>query len=124
MDVKGVIRLRELIARLIINTASLYATGTFVAGIHIGSWRNALIGAIVFSFLNMTVKPIVQFISFPITCLTIGLFSLVINGVILGLTAFFTPIEISGFGTAIIGGIFLGIINWILGFIFLEKDNK
>ncbi|NLL70092.1 MAG: phage holin family protein [Epulopiscium sp.] len=115
--------MRELIARLIINTAALYGAGQFISGIHVDSWGTALWGAIIFSVLNMIVKPILKFISFPITCLTIGLFSLVINGFILYLTAFLSSIQIDTFGAAFIGGIVVGIINWFLGMIFLA-DNK
>jgi len=71
----------------------------------------------------MTIKPILKFISFPITCLTIGLFSLVINGVVLYLTAALSPIDITHFGAAFLGALVVGIINWFLGIIFLS-DNK
>jgi putative membrane protein len=114
---------KELIARLIINTASLYAAGQMIKGMTVDTWTIAFIGAIVFSVLNMTVKPILKFISLPVTCLTIGLFSLIINGAILGLTALFTNIQITGFGAAITGAIVVSIINWLLGIIFLGKKE-
>ena len=113
--------MRELLARLIINTVALYGAGQLITGIHVESWGMALWGAIIFSLLNMIVKPILKIISFPITCF--GLFSLVINAFILYLTAFLSSIQIDSFGTALVGGIAVGIINWFLGILFL-KENK
>lgn len=115
--------MRELVARLIINMASLYAAGHWIQGMRVDSWRTAFIGAVVFSILNMTIKPILKVISLPITCLTIGLFSLIINAAILALTALLTPIEIYSFGAAIIGAIIVSMINWLLGIIFLKKKE-
>lgn len=115
--------MRELIARIIINTAALYGTGYMLDGVTVETWGVAFFGAIIFSLLNMTIKPILKFISFPITCLTVGLFSLVINGIILYLTAALSPIDITHFGAAFLGALMVGVINWVLGIIFLT-DNK
>ena len=116
--------MRELILRLIINTVSLYAAGSLISGLHVETWQAAIIGAIIFSILNMIVKPIIKLISLPITIMTLGLFTLVINAAILGLTAFLTDISIDGFGAAFWGAMAISFINWALGVAFIGKKKK
>lgn len=83
---------------------------------------------LIFGLVNAVVKPIVSFLSLPITCLTLGLFALVINAAMLGLTAWisgYTPVHltIDSFVTAFIGAIIVAIVSavtgWALG---LRKD--
>lgn len=87
-----------------------------------------LLLGLIFGLVNAVVKPIVSFLSLPITCLTLGLFALVINAAMLGLTAWlssYTPVHltIDSFVTAFIGAIIVAIVSavtgWALG---LRKD--
>lgn len=84
-----------------------------------------IIMALVLSLINISVKPIMQVISLPITVLTLGIFYLVINALMLELAAwaatglFASGIAIDGFGAALLGSIVIsivsGIVNGILG---------
>ena len=68
--------------------------------------------AIIFSLVNLTIKPILKVLSFPITLLTLGLFSLVVNAVVLSIAfKFVSTAHIGSFGTAFWASIVLSFIN-------------
>ena len=69
---------------------------------------------LLFGLVNAIVGPILRFFSLPFVVLTLGLFLLVINAALLGLTALITDrMTIDGIGTAIIGGLILAVAGWI-----------
>lgn len=73
-----------LIVRVLANTAALYVAQRFVSGfVVIGGWERYLLAGVLLGLLNLIVKPILKFISFPLIILTLGLFTLVINAFIL-----------------------------------------
>ena len=76
----------------------------------------AVVASIVLSILNIFIKPLLSLLSFPITFLTFGLFSVVINGIMLELTAVFVGAHFSftSFGAAVIVAIILSIANTII----------
>src|SRR3954467_11613076 len=69
--------------------------------------------ALIFAVVNAFIGPIVRLLSLPFVVLTLGLFLLVVNAALLGLTALLTDrLEVDGFGTAILGGLILAIAGW------------
>ena len=67
--------------RLIITALGLWAAATIVPGITIAGWRSLLVAALVLGIVNAIVRPIILFLTLPITVLTLGLFLLVVNGI-------------------------------------------
>ena len=79
---------------------------------------------IVLGVLTAFVKPALQFISLPLTCLTFGLFALVINAVIFGLAAALTPgLEVTLWG-AIVGAIFASVTNGIVNSVVDDESTR
>lgn len=72
-----------LILEIIISSIAVYFTAWLLPGISVKSFGSAIIVAVVLGILNAVLKPILQFISFPITVITFGLFLLVINTIII-----------------------------------------
>jgi putative membrane protein len=69
---------------------------------------------LIFGVVNAIVGPILRLLSLPFVVLTLGLFLLVVNAALLGLTALVTDrLTVDGFGTAVIGGLILAIVSWI-----------
>ena len=81
-----------------------------------------LIIGIIFSVLNEFVKPVLTILTLPAVFLSLGLFTLVINGMIIYLTAVFIPGLSIGFGTAIIGGIVMSLANYLITNLFEGKE--
>ncbi|MDJ0742354.1 MAG: phage holin family protein [Xenococcaceae cyanobacterium MO_167.B27] len=106
----------SLLITLLVTAVSLLIISKLPTGVEIDSFNKALISAIVFGVLNALLRPILAFISFPITFITFGLFALIINAVIFGLAAaLVTGFRLRwGFWSALIGSFALGVINSII----------
>lgn len=75
----------------------------------------AFVVAVVLAVINHTIKPIISAVALPITILTLGLFSLVINGAMIALAALIVPaFSIPSFFMAIIFAVVMSLINWVL----------
>jgi putative membrane protein len=73
--------------------------------------------ALIFGVVNLVVKPVAQLLSFPVLILTLGLFALVINALMLLLTSWLAAqldvgFHVEGFGTAVLGGLVVAIVSW------------
>ena len=101
---------------LLVTAVSLLIISKLPTGVEIDSLNKALISAFVFGILNAVLRPILSFISAPITFITFGFFTVIINAIIFGLAAaLVTGFRLRwGFWSAIIGSFALGVINSII----------
>ncbi len=110
----------HLIIRLLINAAALWAAVYIIPGMHFtGGVRNLLVVALIFGVVNALVRPVLTLLSCPLIVLTLGLFTLVINAVMLLATARLSQywhlgFAVDGFLPAFLGGIVIGIVSTIL----------
>lgn len=109
----------SLVIRWLINAAALWLASEWVRGIDIEGWGSVLATAAIFGLVNAFVKPIAQFIGLPITCLTLGLFILIINTAMLGLTAwiaglFDLDVNVDGFWAAFLGALLISFVSALL----------
>ena len=108
-----------LIVRLFINAFALVLMTLIVPGLDLAGFSTAIIAALVWGLVNTLVRPIFSFFTFPLQLLTLGLFTLVINGAMLALTAKLVPgFTIRNFYSAFIGAIVLSIISLLLTQLF------
>ena len=112
------------IIKLIITAVAAFGISKLLnPHVEITDFTSALIFAVVLGLLNLIVKPIISLFSLPITILTLGLFSLVINAIIILLADHFTDgIQIDGFWWALIFSVALSIITSVLESIFISKE--
>jgi putative membrane protein len=95
-------------------TALLLAT-YLVPGVSIHSFWSLVLAALVLGLINSTIRPLLIFLTLPITILTLGLFTLVVNGVVVLLVASLVKgFIVSGFGAAVWVGIILGLTSWLI----------
>jgi putative membrane protein len=115
----------KLIIRLIINAIALWAAAQLVNGIELTDQIGGiLIVALIFGVINAILGPILKILSFPFILVTLGLFTLVINGLLLWLTSAFTSyLSLSGFWAAFWGALVVSIVSWLLSAL-LKDDNK
>ncbi|MEU3468549.1 phage holin family protein [Streptomyces sp. NPDC006687] len=83
--------------------------------------------ALVFGLVNLIVKPVVQLLSFPLFILTLGLFTLVVNALMLLLTSWLArqvdlSFHVDGFWTAVLGGLIISVVSWALNLALPDKD--
>ncbi len=104
----------RLIIRYIANILGLLALGYFVAGVTISKTpQDILVLALVITLANLIVRPILKLVFFPLIILTLGLFTIVINALILGaLDRFFASITINGLGALLLATILMSLVNF------------
>lgn len=105
-----------LLIAWLVTSVSLFIISKLPTGVEIDNFQKAIASAAVFGILNALLRPILGFLAFPITLLTFGLFSIVLNGIIFGLAAYLvTGFRLRwGFWSALIGAIALGVINSLI----------
>lgn len=141
-----------LILGLIVNAVALWVATLVVPGVSLhettgisapdaGALDNQVsvptiaalaIVAVVFTLVNAVVKPIVKLLSLPLTILTLGLFLLVVNALMLMLTSWITTtfqpfgaeFTVNGFWAAFIGAIVIGLVNWVLGMVVPGRGGR
>jgi putative membrane protein len=102
----------RLIVHLLVSALLLWLVSQFVNGIYIHSFASAIVAALVLGVVNFLVRPILVVITLPITILTLGLFLIVINALMLMLTSALVPgFHVAGFMSALVGGLLLGLFN-------------
>lgn len=117
--------LKFILVRLLINAVSIWAADWLIEGIRFeGTLLGMVVVALLFGLINAIIKPIVKFFSFPFIILTLGLFTLVINALMLMLTAALTPIlTVDGFIPALLGSVVISIVSLILSWIIDKADD-
>lgn len=107
-----------LVLKLIVNAVALFAVVRLVPGITVAGTGNLFIAALVLGFLNAVLRPVLSFFALPVTVLTLGLFTLVVNGVVFALAAWVVPgFGVAGIGSAILGALLFSIISFVLNLI-------
>jgi putative membrane protein len=107
--------LRALL-QIVLNGVAVLVAAYLVPGIsYTGSWFYLLLVGLVIGLINLVVKPLVVLFSFPLIVVTLGLFYLVINGLMLYLAAFLLEgLQVQGCVAAILGGLVMAIFNWLV----------
>jgi putative membrane protein len=102
----------RIIVSILLNALSLYIGAWLIKGVAIHGPVSAIIAGIILGLANVTIKPLLNILALPITILTLGLFILIINALVLLLVAFLVPgFAIAGFVPAFLLGILLMILN-------------
>ena len=101
---------------LLVTAVSLLIISKLPTGVEIDSVKKAIFSALIFGALNAFVRPILSFLSAPITFITFGFFTVIINAIIFGLAAaLVTGFRLRwGFWSALIGSFALGVINSVI----------
>jgi len=109
----------QILVHVLVSTVLLFMVGQLVDGIEIRDGKAAFFGAAMLGLSNALVKPILLFIAFPITLLTLGLFVMVVNALMIMLAAQFVDgFEVEGFGAAMWGAFWLWMLNFGVGLLF------
>ncbi|MGZ4975695.1 MAG: phage holin family protein [Methylobacter sp.] len=104
-------------AHLILSAGLLLLMAHLVRGVQVEGWGSALIGAIVLGLVNAVVRPVMVFLTLPLTVISFGLFLLVINALMLLLMAALVPgIRVQGFWPALVGSLVLTLLNVVVEF--------
>ncbi|MDP1597360.1 MAG: phage holin family protein [Methylotenera sp.] len=111
----------KLLLVWLLNALALLAVAYFVPNIYVAGFTAALVAALVIGLVNMLIRPILVILTLPITILTLGLFILVINGVLFYTVGHWLQgFEVRTLMAGIIGAIVYSVFSWLLTAIFIE----
>jgi putative membrane protein len=114
----------KTIVKLLLNALAVLVIAEILNGVHIEPYTTAIIVAIVLSILNLIIKPILVILTLPITILTLGLFLLIVNALIILLAERLIPgFRVDSIWIAILFSVLLSILQSILHS-FLKEDKK
>ena len=105
----------HLIVNWFVSTLALWLVAQIIPGIRVRDFGAALVATIVIAIVNATIGPVLRFLTLPFTILTLGLFMLVVNALLLKLASLFTPgFAVHGFWSAVAGSLVLTILTAVL----------
>lgn len=114
----------RLALRLAVNAVALWAASKLIDGVDLSEeWTSVLFVAVIFGLINAVIKPVAKVLTFPITMVTLGLFTLVVNAAMLWLTSAVTSsLDVDGFWPAILGALVVSVVSWALS-VFVPDDD-
>ncbi len=114
----------RLLAKWIIIALAILALPYIVPGIGVESFIIAIIVAFFWGFLNLVIKPLILIIALPITILTLGLFTFVINALLFwGIASFVEGFYVDGFVPAFLGALIVSAVGMLANFILKDNDD-
>lgn len=113
-----------IIASILLNALALLITAYIVPGFEVISFQSALLAAIVLGLINTFIKPILIFLTLPLTIVTLGLFIFIVNAIVLFMASSVVQgFVIKGWWAAILGAIVLSIVSTILSSFFKDRPK-
>ena len=107
--------MRGLILRWLTLTVAIVATSYLLEGIHISGFGAALAAAALLGILNAVFRPIAILLTLPINILSLGLFTFVINALMIKMVSAAIPgFDVVGFWTSVFGALVISIISWLM----------
>ena len=108
----------RFLVHLAVSAGALWLVARIVPGVAVDTPIALILGALVLGVVNTLVRPVLFVLTLPITCLTLGLFYLVVNGIAFGLTAWLVPgFRVHGFVPAVLGALCVSVLSWVLGLV-------
>lgn len=105
----------RFLIRWLISAVSIYIITYLPIGITVSSFKSTIIAAAILGIINVTIKPILVILTLPINIITLGLFTFIINGIVLIITSYVVVgFDVKNIFSAIIASILISIVNVIL----------
>lgn len=122
--------MRNILLRWLINAVALYVAVRLVPGIEAKmSWQTFAIVALIFGLVNALIRPVLKFFTCPLIILTLGLFTLVINALMLLLTGwlvtrFGVGFHVGGFVPAFLGALVVSVVSLVLTMVVQDEEEE
>jgi putative membrane protein len=114
----------RFIVQAVVTAIGLWLSARIVPGVDFTSTGSLIAAAVILGLVNAFVRPILVVLTFPITILTLGLFLLVVNAAMIGLTSMFLGgFTVAGLWAGIGAAIVTGVVSWIAG-AFIGEDRR
>lgn len=105
----------KILIKVLVTAVTLLLISQYVDGIVIANFYTALVVAVMWGILGLTVRPVLKLLTLPINIITFGLFSLVLNALLFWfLSTFINGFVVAGFVPALVGTVILSIVAWAM----------
>ena len=116
--------MKGLLVRWLVLTVAIVFSSYLISGIQVSGVFSALFAAAILGILNVFFRPILIILTLPINILTLGLFTFVINALILKMASgVISGFEVHGFWSAVFGALVISAFNWILNSLINERGR-
>lgn len=111
-----------LLIRWILFALAIIFVAWLVPGIEVENFQSAMLVTVIIALINIFIRPLIVFITLPINILTLGIFTLVINALLLMLAGYLAPgVDVEGFLSAFIGSVILAFLGLIINMVTIDK---
>jgi putative membrane protein len=123
-------RLKNFLIRWLINTIAIMVAVKLVPGIvYSGGWWGILIVGVIFGLVNAYIRPLIQIFTLPLLVLTLGLFTFIINAIMLGITSWLSEqfnlgFSVAGFKSAFLGALIVSFVSMVLTCIMPQEKRE
>lgn len=113
-----------LLVRWILFALAIVFVAWLVPGIEVENFQSAMLVTVIIALINIFIRPLIVFITLPINILTLGIFTLVINALLLMLAGYLAPgVDVDGFLSAFIGSVVLAFLGLIINMVTIDKAD-
>ena len=113
--------MKQLIAKILISGIALKFTSGIIEGMCVDGWGSVFIAAIILGIINAVIRPVLLILTLPLNVFTLGLFTFVINGLMLKtVSTVVAGFDIVGIWPAIIGAVILSVVSTVLNWLISE----
>ena len=113
-----------LLVRWILFALAIIFVAWLVPGIEVENFQSAMLVTVIIALINIFIRPLIVFITLPINILTLGIFTLVINALLLMLAGYLAPgVGVEGFLSAFIGSVVLAFLGLIINMVTIDKAD-
>ena len=117
--------MKGILIRWLILTAAIMVASYLISGIEVRGFLSAFLAAAILGVLNAFFRPILIVLTLPLNILTLGLFTFVINALLLEMASgVIGGFEVHGFWSAVLGSLIISIVSWLLSSFVTEQGSK
>lgn len=115
----------SILLRWFLSALTLFLVALLVPGFHVAGLYAAFIAALILGLINAIIRPVLLILTLPINVLTLGLFTFVINALMLLLASSIVKgFDVDGFGPALVGALVITLISWAAGSLLKGSEMK
>jgi putative membrane protein len=125
----------KFLVKLVVSAVAVWVATLLIPGIHLHAHTTAgkvgtlVVVALIFGIINAVLKPIAKTVGCLAYAVTLGLISIVVNGLLFWLTSWVAgklklPFHVTGFVPAVLGALIVGVVGWVLSLILDRDDDK
>jgi putative membrane protein len=112
------------LVRWVVMTVAVMIVAKVYRGLNVIGWWDAFLSAVLLSVVNAFIRPVVVVLTLPINIMTLGLFTLVINALLLLLVDAILPgLRVSGFWAAVLASLFIGMLSFLMN-VLIGSDGR